>query len=40
MMKITDLCHHLKWKNFSNRWLSKYFIFPNACSPQNHSNRN
>ncbi|XP_061746508.1 rap guanine nucleotide exchange factor 2-like [Nerophis ophidion] len=31
MMKMTDLCHHLKWENLHNRWLTKYFFAPLYC---------
>ena len=26
MMKITDLCHHLKWENLTSRWPTECFF--------------
>uniref|UniRef100_A0A3B4GDI8 DH domain-containing protein n=1 Tax=Pundamilia nyererei TaxID=303518 RepID=A0A3B4GDI8_9CICH len=28
LVQITDLCHHFRWGNLHNRWLTKYFFAP------------
>ncbi len=33
MMKITGLCHLLKWENLHNWWLTKYFFAPLYIQP-------